>query len=127
MTERFDLLKENDKQLFIGDPIALEVPLYDQNGDPLTIPTGGGGWTFEYFVRRGKSSDDALITKGGTITIISTVNGPDTGVRIPLLEDDTKILEPDRYYHTLRRANPGFRTSLFIGDVDFEYTAARTP
>jgi hypothetical protein len=124
MTEIFDLLKEDDKQLLIGDSVALDISLYDAGGSPLTVPLG---WTFEYFVRRGKSADEALIEKTTDITVISTENGSDTGVRIPLTEDDTKVLEQDTYYHTLRRADVGFRSSLFIGDVDFEYTAARTP
>lgn len=123
MTEIFDLLKEDDRQLFIGDAVALDIALYDAGGAPLTVPPG---WTFEYVVRRGKSGENAAIEKTSDISVIATDNGADTGVRIPLTEDDTKDLEQDTYYHTLRRANVGFRSSLFIGDVDFEFTAARS-
>lgn len=124
MAYEFNLLKKDGKQLFIGDTVALEIPLYDEDDKPLTIP---GGWLFEYVVRRGKSAIDASLIETSDISIIATEHGPDTGVRIPLTEDDTKGLEQDTYYHTLRRSNPGSRTTLFYGDVDFEYTAARTP
>lgn len=113
----------NIEKLFIGDDALIEMDLYDEDGNPLTP---GVGWELEWVLRRGRSAPEATLTKANdTIGIIDGPNGEDTRARVTVDAADTAELEPDSYFHTLRRSDSGNKTTLSYGTVGLVWTAAR--
>lgn len=114
----------NIENLFIGDDAFIEMDLYDEDDAVLAADVG---WEFEWVLRRGRSASEASVVKpNADIEVLDDgPNGADTRVRVTLAAADTVDLEPDTYFHTLRRSDTGNKTTLSYGTVGLVWTAAR--
>lgn len=119
------VIGDDDHPLFIGEDKFIDIALENDTGGPLTVP---GGWTFEWVLRKNASATAVIVSKttgAGQITVIDTILGPQTGARVEIDDTDTVSLEPEIYYHTLRRSNAGAKTVLSYGPVILRYAATR--
>jgi hypothetical protein len=106
-----------EKQFFVGENKTVTLPVYGPDG---ATPVDVTGWTLIYVVKKlEKPSATPLITKevGAGITLTGSFNANNQRVVIEFDSDDTAVLKPGVYFHTLKRTDPDFEHVLFNGQL----------
>lgn len=113
MAIRDDITKDDD--FYTGEDKTLTVTVYEADG---TTPQNITGWSLSYRWKRSPADadSDAVLTKttASGIALTTPVSGICT---VTVADTDTDSLQPQTYYHELKRTDAGSETVLTTGTV----------
>ena len=102
-----------DQHVFIGTDKTLQFDVNQVDGTTAQVMTG---WALTWELRT-EEGGKVLVTKAvGTGITISNGDGTDDRASIVLADTDTEGLQPQVYYHALRRTDAGSEDVIVFGD-----------
>lgn len=113
MAIRDDITK--DDGLYTGEDKTLTITVYQSDESTAQNITG---WSLSYRWKRSLSDadSDAVLTKTTSSGI--TLTTPASGLcAVAIADTDTDSLQPQTYYHELKRTDAGSETVLMTGTV----------
>lgn len=117
MAREDNIIREDNRNVFIGDDVQLRFTIDQGNNDDpaLATPQDISGFSFEFTVKERKNSTTFLIQKTDpSVDIVITT--PLSGiVVVTILDTDTNALEPGNYCYTFKRIDAGAEATLSTG------------